>query len=87
LHNNLNQYLPMSNFTNSNFSQKPGPNHDIEANGLLHGNIKIVKKYLDKLPDHCEKVSSQTLKRVIDFAKSYRVMNTKNSGPVEMHLN
>ena len=77
----------MNNSTNQNFSHKIGHNHDVEENELLHGNIKIVKNYLDKLPEHCEKVSNKSLKKVLDFAKSYKVLNSKNSGRVEINLN
>ena len=79
--------MPMINSTNSNFSHKNDQLKNIEAEGLLHGNIKIVKNYLDKLPEHCEKVSNKTLKKVVDFAKSYRVIQSKYSGPIEMNLN
>ena len=77
----------MNNSTKQNFSHKIGHNQDVEENGLLHGNIKIVKNYLDKLPEHCEKVSNKSLKKVLDFAKSYKVLNSKNSGQVEINLN
>ncbi len=77
----------MNNSTNSNLPQKDGQTQNAEAHGLLHGQIKIVKNYLDKLPENCEKVSSQSIQKVFDFAKSYRVEKTKKSGPVEYNLN
>ena len=79
--------MPMNNSTSKNSSQSSGRSHHVEEEGLLHGNIKVVKKFLDKLPEHCEKVSNKTLKRVFDFARSYKVLNPKNSEPVEINLN
>lgn len=77
----------MNNSTNQDFFHKYQEKQDLEAYGLLHGSIKIVKNYLDKLPEHCEKVSNSTIKKVVNFAKSYKVLYSKNTGPVEVNLN
>jgi hypothetical protein len=84
---NIKTYMPMSNSTNSDFSHKNGQETHIRHEKLHEGHVKKVKLYLDKLTVNCEKVSNQSVKKVMDFAKSYRVIKTKSSGPVEIHLN
>ena len=76
----------MQNFTNEN-SQKNGQSTKTEPEKIQEAEVKEIKNYLNKLSENCEKVSENSVKKIMDFARSYRVLKTKGPHYVEVHLN
>ena len=75
----------MNNSTNSELFNSTKDNSGL-TDSLSDENVKI-NKIINKLPESCGKVSNETVQRIVDFARAYKVVTSKYTGHVEMILN
>lgn len=56
-------------------------------NSLLNEMSEKISVYLDYIEKNGEQVNKETINRLLNFSKSYRVLKSENVQHVEMNLN